>query len=117
MNKELVCICCPMGCRLSVSLDDNGSVTEVTGNTCNRGKDYAISEMTAPTRMVTSTVISTEGVSVPVKTKEPVPKEKIFETMEFIKKAELSLPVHVGDVVVDNVAGTGIDVIATRSFE
>ncbi|SEQ26132.1 CxxC motif-containing protein [Lachnospiraceae bacterium NE2001] len=115
-NKEFVCICCPMGCSLSVELDDAGNVTEVTGNTCNRGRDYAISEVTAPTRMVTTTVRSVEGVSIPVKTKEPIPKGKIFECMEDIKKAVVSLPVKVGDTIVSNVAGTGIDIVATRSL-
>ncbi len=116
MNKEFVCICCPMGCHLSVQMDDNGQVTEVSGNTCKRGEEYAISEVTAPTRMVTSTVITLDGVSVPVKTANPIPKNMIFECMNEIKTAKLKLPVNTGDVVVKDVAGTGVDVIATRSF-
>jgi CxxC motif-containing protein len=114
MTKELICICCPMGCNLNVTMDGN-TVVEVTGNTCNRGKDYAISEMTAPTRMVTSTIVTREGVSVPVKTATPIPKDKIFECMEEIKSADVSLPINVGDELVKNVAGTDVSVIATRS--
>lgn len=116
MEKEFVCICCPMGCRLSVKMNASGEVTGVTGNTCKRGEEYAVSEVTSPVRMVTSTVRSKNGVMVPVKTREPIPKGKIFECMEMIKSAQISLPVQVGDVIVKDVAGTGIDIIATRSF-
>ena len=116
MNKELICICCPMGCHLSVEME-NGEVLSVSGNTCNRGKDYAVSEMTAPSRMVTSTIRTVEGISVPVKTENAVPKDKIFETMDEIKRTVLHLPVKVGDVVIDHVAGTDVNVVATRSLQ
>ena len=116
MNKEFVCICCPMGCHLSVELSDANEVLSVSGNTCNRGKEYAVSEVTAPTRMVTSTVRTLQNVSVPVKTKDPIPKGKIFECMDAIKKAKVELPVKTGDVLIADVAGTGVDVIATRSL-
>ena len=115
MTRELTCICCPMGCRLSVETEGD-EIISVTGNTCKRGYDYAISELTAPSRMVTSTVRTSEGVSIPVKTKEPIPKDKIFECMEEIKAAEAHTPVHVGDIIVENVAGTDIPVVATRTI-
>ncbi|MBP5262385.1 MAG: DUF1667 domain-containing protein [Clostridiales bacterium] len=114
MTKELVCICCPMGCRITVTMDGD-SVTDVTGNTCNRGREYAVSEMTAPVRMVTSFVKTSEGICIPVKTASPIPKERIFDCMADIKSVTASLPVKVGDVMISDVAGTGIDVIATRS--
>ncbi len=117
MVREFVCICCPVGCRLTVTLDDAGNVLDVTGNTCNRGKEYAVSEVTAPTRMITTTVKTADGICVPVKTEKPVPKEKIFNCMEEIKLHTVSLPIRTGDVVVSDVAGTGINVIATRSFD
>ena len=117
MIKEFVCICCPVGCRLSVTLDEAGAVQDVTGNTCNRGKEYAISEVTAPTRMITTTVRTADGISVPVKTEKPVPKEMIFKCMEQIKENIAALPIKVGDVVVSDVAGTGVNVVATRSFD
>ena len=116
MIKEFVCICCPMGCRLSVTLNDSGEVEEVSGNTCIRGKNYAISEVTAPTRMITTTIKTPDGVCVPVKTKEPIPKGEIFSCMEEIKKQTVELPVHVGDIVLRDVAGTGVDIVATRSL-
>ena len=116
MIKELTCICCPMGCSLSAQIE-NGEVVSVTGNTCIRGENYAKSEVTAPVRTVTTTVVSESGRPIPVKTKEPVAKEKIFETVEQIKKTKVSLPVKMGDVVISNVADTGIDIVATRSVE
>lgn len=114
MTKELICICCPMGCGLTVEM--NGSeVVSVTGNTCKRGDDYARQELTAPMRTVTTTVRTADGVSIPVKTKEPVPKDRIFDCVKDIKAANVTLPVRVGDVIAANVAGTGIDAVAARS--
>ena len=116
MNTELVCICCPMGCRITVE-HDGDNIVSVTGNTCPRGHNYAVSELTSPVRMVTSFVKASDGTCIPVKTAEAIPKSKIFECMEAIKATEVDLPVHVGDIVVANVASTGINVVATRSFE
>lgn len=115
MNRELICICCPRGCRLHAEVE-NGEVLEVTGNFCKRGKDYAVSEITAPVRMVTTTIRTAEGASIPVKTREPIPKEKIFGCMQEIKAAEVHIPVRMGDVLLPDVAGTGIPVIAARSI-
>lgn len=116
MVRELICISCPLGCSLKVELDENGAVLSVTGNTCKRGEEYGKKEVTAPTRTVTSTV-KVEGASVPVtpvRTKTDIPKEKIFACMEEIRKAVVKAPVHIGDVVLHNVAGTGVDVTATK---
>ncbi len=117
MVRELTCISCPLGCPLKVELDESGAVLSVTGNTCKRGEDYGKKEVTAPTRTVTST-IKVEGASVPVtsvRTKTDIPKEKIFACMEEIRKATVKAPVHIGDVVIKNVAGTGVDVAATKA--
>ena len=116
MTKELVCICCPMGCRINVEMEDT-KILSITGNTCPRGHDYAVSEMTAPVRMVTSFVKADDGSCVPVKTASPIPKDLIFQCMEEIKGGAVELPVKAGDVVIGNVAGSGIDVVATRSME
>ena len=116
MVRELTCISCPLGCPLKVELDESGRVVSVTGNTCKRGEEYGKKEVTAPTRTVTSTV-RVEGASVPVtsvRTQTDIPKEKIFACMEEIRKAVVKAPVHIGDVVIHNVAGTGVDVTATK---
>lgn len=114
MEKELICICCPNGCHLKVEAEAN----KVTGNTCPRGIEYGINEVTHPVRVITSTVKVKNGQLpvVPVKTKEPIPKDLNFKCMEEINKATITAPVKIGDVVIENVLGTGIDIIATRNL-
>ena len=112
--KELICINCPLGCRLSVD-DRNVADIKVTGNTCPRGVKYAVSEITAPKRMVTSSVpvIGSSAVSrVSVKTANPVPKEKIFDVLKIIKSVKATAPVAIGDVLYRNLCD-GVDLVAT----
>lgn len=113
--RELICIGCPLGCPVTVTMD-NGEVVEVKGNTCKRGDVYARKEVTNPTRIVTSTVKVTGGSisMVSVKTKTDIPKEKIFDCVRALKGIEVQAPVHIGDVVMTDVAGTGVDIIATK---
>ena len=115
-KRELICIGCPMGCPLTVEM--NGTeVVSVTGNTCPRGDAYARKEVTNPTRIVTSTV-KVEGGKVDmvsVKTKEDIPKGKIFECVKALKDITVEAPVHIGDVILKDVAGTGVDIIATKN--
>ncbi len=115
-KKEMICICCPLGCRLiTVVEDDNISVT---GNSCPRGKTYAITELTDPRRIVTSTVRvrSCDAPVVSVKTKEGVPKHKMQECIRELAVIELQAPVYAGEVVKENIAGTGIAVVATKDI-
>ena len=111
--RELTCIGCPMGCPLTVTMEA-GEVISVTGNTCKRGDIYARKEVTNPTRIVTSTVRVTGGDAdmVSVKTKEDIPKGKIFECVKALKSVEVPAPVHIGDVLVKDVAGSGVDIVA-----
>ena len=113
--KELICINCPLGCRLSVDDGDIANV-KVTGNTCPRGVTYAVSEVTAPKRMVTSSVpvAGSKTKRVSVKTSAPIDKSKIFDCLAEIKKIRVTAPVSIGDVLLANVCNTGIDIIATR---
>ena len=114
-TREMICINCPMGCSLTVTQADDGTIT-VTGNTCKRGSDYAAKEVTHPTRIVTSTVC-VRGGSIPmvsVKTAQDIPKEKIFEIMKYINALTVTAPVHIGDVLLKDIAGTGVDLIATK---
>ena len=112
--KEFVCIECPKGCRLTI--DEN---LNVTGNTCIRGKNYAINEVTCPKRIVTSTVvIKSELVSrLPVMTENDIPKEKMFDIVKELEKVRVVAPVKCRDVIVENVCGTGVNIIATRTIE
>lgn len=116
-KRELTCIGCPMGCQLTVEIEDK-EVISVKGNTCQKGDIYARKEVTNPTRIVTSTVVVTGGDKprLSVKTANDIPKDKIFEVMKEIDAARPAAPLKIGDVVVKNVAGTGVDVIATRNI-
>ena len=115
-DQKLTCIGCPLGCSISVSLSDNGEVSEITGNTCKNGEEYARKEVTNPSRVVTSIVKINNGDvnMVSVKTAEDIPKGKIFDCMEALKKVTVTAPVQIGEVIIKNVCGTGVDVIATK---
>ena len=116
-QKELTCICCPVGCALTVTIEDENSVT-VTGNRCPRGAAYGEKEVTNPTRIVTSTVCVAgyPDTVVPVKTASDIPKGRINECMKALADVTAAAPIHVGDVIVENIADTGVDIVATRSF-
>ena len=110
---ELTCINCPLGCQLKVSVD-NGKVISVTGNTCQRGKKYAETEVISPKRTVTSTVKAGEK-RVAVKTVPEIPKEMIFDVMKEIDKVYVERA-KIGDVVIKNVLGTGADIVVTKTI-
>ena len=105
-----------MGCQLQVELDGD-QVVSVSGNTCPRGKQYAIDECTHPMRTITSTARTENGEVIPVKTNRTIPKELMFECMKELNKAVAKLPARVGDVVIANVLGTGADVVVTANMD
>lgn len=111
-ERDLTCIVCPRGCQMHVSVAEDGAIT-VTGNTCPRGKAYAEAEMTHPTRTLTTTVATADGSMLSVRTKEPIPKEKLFEAMKVLNSVTVKTAVNFGDVIVADLLGTGADVIAT----
>ena len=117
MEQTITCINCPVGCRMTVTIED-GKVTNVTGNVCPRGKKYAEQECIAPERMVTA-VVPVAGSILPVscKTRTPIPKAKIFECMKELAATKVAAPVKMGDVVCTNVCGTGVDIIATKNVD
>ncbi len=117
MEQLITCINCPVGCRMTVQLSDDGSFLSVSGNTCPRGSKYARQECTMPERMITA-VIPVSGSSFPlsVKSAAPVPKKLIRKLMKELSGISVSLPVSAGDVILKNVCDTGVDVIATRSL-
>ncbi|BDU51391.1 DUF1667 domain-containing protein [Haliovirga abyssi] len=120
MKRELICITCPMGCRLTIESDKTAEKGyKVTGNSCKRGEDYAIKEVTNPTRVITSTVKIKGGIleRIPVKTDGGIPKDFNYKCMDIINEIELEAPVKVGDVVYADVLGTGVNIVATRSME
>ena len=114
-RRELICIGCPMGCPLTVELE-NGEIQTITGYTCRKGEIYARKEETNPTRIVTSTVRVEGGRAdmVSVKTREDIPKDKIFQCVKALKGVTVKAPIHIGDVVVADVAGSGVDIVANN---
>jgi len=116
--RELTCIGCPVGCALEVTLDGE-KVISVTGNTCKIGENYGTKECTNPTRVVTSSVLVSGGDSeiLPVKTKSDIPKNMIYDCVKALKGVIVKAPVHIGDVVLKNVLGTGVDIIATKNIK
>lgn len=115
-ERALTCIRCPRGCRVSVVLGAGGEVLEVSGNACPRGDSYARAEVTAPVRTVTTTVPvlgGDDGTRVAVKTAHEVPKCSVLDVVRALAGASARAPVEIGDVVARNVAGTGVDVVAT----
>ena len=133
-----------MGCRITVTMEVDKDVTDgagdgadvmldgannvttdipqilsITGNTCKRGEVYARTEVTAPVRTVTTTIKVTGGMQdrVSCKTKEPVPKEKIFEVMDAINNSAATAPILTGDILIEDCAGTGIPVVATKAVD
>ena len=112
---EMTCICCPIGCSLRVEKTDGTYI--VTGNKCPRGKKYAVEEMIAPKRIICSTVAISGAAYpvIPVKTAEAIDKEKIFAVMQQLSNISIKAPVKVGDIVLKNVAETGVDIVATKN--
>ena len=117
MKKEFTCICCPLGCQIKVT-EENGEL-KVTGNNCQRGENYVKAEITNPTRMVT-TVVQVKDGEIPVvsvKTREAIPKDKIKDCIDALKDITVNAPVKMGAVILENAAGTGIPIIATKNVE
>lgn len=119
-KRELTCIGCPLGCAITVTLDGK-DVKDIVGFTCKRGKEYARKEVTNPTRIVTSTVrlvgSQTGAAVVSCKTAQDIPKGKIFAVVAALKNVTAAAPVKIGDVLLKDVAGTGVDIVATKAVE
>ena len=113
--RQITCIRCPMGCLLTVELID-GVVTKVSGNQCKRGEEYAKTECVNPVRTLTTTVKVINGRPLPVRSAEPLPKALLFPCLSVLRGVTVTAPVEIGTVIVPNICGTGIDIVATTSF-
>lgn len=117
-TRIMNCIMCPLGCELTVTIED-GAVTDVKGNTCPRGAKYAKDEVTAPKRMLTSTVKVEGGFLplLPVVSATVLPKERVLDCAAYLRNVTVKAPIHTGDVVVKDILGLGVDIIASRNME
>jgi len=116
-ERRIICTACPVGCFM-IAKEENGHVVSISGNSCPRGEEYAKIEMTDPRRVFASTV-RVEGGALPVcpvRSKEPVPKDKIFEITKAVARVTVKAPVEIGQVIIKNVCDTGVDIVASRSL-
>ncbi|MBN1785291.1 MAG: DUF1667 domain-containing protein [Candidatus Bathyarchaeota archaeon] len=116
MKKEIICIGCPMGCYLTIDYDGK-TIQNVSGNRCKVGLEYAEKEISNPERTLTSTVRVKNGhlPLVSVRTNKPLPKGRIFDTMDLLAKVEVEAPIKIGDQIVENLFGTGVNIVATKN--
>lgn len=112
---EIICINCPLGCVMNVTKQGDDFI--VLGHSCPRGKTYAIKECTRPTRIITSSLYVENGLYpvVSVKTNQDIPKEKIFEILNYLKSIKPQAPIRIGDVIVENILNTGACIVATKN--
>ncbi len=120
LEKDLVCILCPQGCLLKVVYDElKKELIKIEGNLCLRGKEYALKELFDPERILTTSVL-VEGGDLPlvsVKTDKMIPKDLIFQAMDFIKHLRVKAPVKVGQIIVERLCGTEANLIATKEVK
>jgi CxxC motif-containing protein len=121
MRKELICVICPIGCQLQAEIQEGQepAVTDVTGNLCDKGPEWARQEIVNPMRTIASSVLVEQGdfPLVSVRTDSPISLKSIFHVMREIKAVKLKAPVKIGEIVIKNVAGLPCNIIATRDVQ
>ena len=118
-EKTITCTVCPKGCQVTVTFDEQGNVSKITGNSCDKGEKYARSELVNPMRVLTSTVRVSGGIKpvISVKTSQPVPLKTMMACMADVNRIRLAAPVRIGDVIKENLAETGAALVATSGTE
>ena len=113
-----LCIGCPLGCRLEVEEDESGAIVEIRGFSCRKGKVFAEREHTDPRRMIATTVTVVGGrwPRLPVSVTEEVPRDRMWDVVKALRSVVIDAPVAMGEVIVADVAATGVDVVATRDM-
>lgn len=112
-EMEIICTGCPLGCRVTVTGNADGTVESITGNECKKGKEYVTSEFKAPLRVLTTTVLTEGGGRLlPVRTDRPVPKKRLKELMQAAAGVKVRPPVKVGQEIVHDILGTGANLKA-----
>jgi len=117
-KETVICVGCPMGCEITLTIDDNGEVSKITGNSCKEGKTYAVDEYKNPVRVLTATVLTEDSCQplLPVRTDRPIPRSKLIEAMPVLAKVRAKPELEAGDILVHNLLGTGSNVVATSSL-
>ena len=114
--KKIICITCPLGCEITVS-GEGKTIHSIEGQQCKRGETYARDEFIAPMRIFTSSVrvLGAKAPLVPVRSREPIPKETLLQCVEQLRNLQLTAPVSLYDVVIPNVLNTGVDIVTTAA--
>jgi CxxC motif-containing protein len=115
VKKEIICVGCPKGCRMKVEARGD-RIENIEGFSCEKGKSYAQKEFENPTRILPTTVKVYGGdfPLVSVKTEKAIPRDRLLSAMEVIAEVEVKAPIELGDIVVKDILGTGVNVVATR---
>jgi CxxC motif-containing protein len=118
MESEITCIICPIGCEMTI-LHKEGIITNIEGHQCKKGIEYAKEELFDPKRVLTTTMIVENGELplVSVKSDRPIPKDRLFDVMDVISEIEVQAPVEIGDVLLENVGGLDIHIVATKNVD
>ncbi len=118
-QEQIICVGCPMGCHVELTVSDSGEITDYAGNECKKGKKYTAQEYTDPVRVFTATLLTRESARplIPVRTKAPIPKNKIKECAQHVSTILVEPPRTVGDVVVENILDTGVDLICSAELQ
>ena len=118
MKKEIICTVCPRGCHIQVE-GEGEKILSVEGQGCKRGLEYASAEFAHPVRILTTTVklADQQNDLLPVRSNKPLPKEKLFECMEIIRATAVKAPIDRYAVIISNICGTGVDIVATKTVE
>ena len=114
-EDEIICIKCPLGCRVELTVDDEGNVLGVANAQCKEGHEYAISEYKSPVRILTTTVLTKGSAKklLPVKTNQPIHKTQLIDCMRYVSKIRVEPPIQIGQVIVSNILNLGADLIST----
>ena len=117
-EEKITCIGCPLGCSITIAIDDKGEVTSIDGYKCKAGKKYALEEYHNPVRVLTATVLTQDGSQplLPVRTAAPIIKTKLPEVMRVLAKVRARPPIRIGDAIISNVLNTGVNVVATADL-
>jgi CxxC motif-containing protein len=116
--NEIICIICPLACRISVAVDDEGRIVELANFQCKKGKEYAVAEYRTPLRVLTTTVMVEESrhALLPVRTNPAIPRKELFASMNYLAGIRVKPPLKAGEVVVKNILNTESDIIATQEL-
>jgi len=117
-QNKIICISCPIGCRMTIQSKD-GKITSITGNACPKGIKYAKGEFVNPLRIL-PTIVKVIGGELPlvsVKTEKAIPKRLLLEAMVEIAEIEVKAPIQIGQVIKDDLMGTGVSLVATRNIK